>query len=353
MVTKFLFRVDAGPQVGVGHLQRCLSLATALCHFDVDCLFLTNKEPAVLDRVKHFGFDGYVLEAARSWGVDDLTQTIATGVAHKCNAIVVDSDCEGTEYLSQFRNAGFFVCAIEDTAPHPFPCQLVVNGDAHARQLLYHSSSGDTSFLLGPEYSILRREFWKVLPRVVRDVAENILVTLGGSDRYNLMPRVLRMLDDLRGDFTVTAIIGPFFGNLAEVKSVAEHAKHPVTFVQSPDSVRTLMLEADVAVSAGGQTLYELACVGCPTVAIRLASNQDGQLEAFAKAGFVRAVGRAEDEHVVTAMGHAVLSLLGDSKARAVMASAGQRLVDGEGAMRVAKTIMEESNHVQGFRQKV
>ena len=107
-----------------------------------------------------------------------------------------------------------------------------------------------------------------------------------------------------------------------------------------------------MAVSAGGQTLYELACVGCPTVAIRLASNQDGQLEVFAKTGFVRAVGRAEDEHVVIAMGDTVLSLLGDSKARAVMATAGQRLVDGQGAMRVAKTIVEESGRVRGFKRR-
>lgn len=331
----------------MGHLQRCLSLATALYDFDVDCLFLANKEPAALNRITHFGFDGHTLEGARSWGVDDLTQTIAMGVAHKCNAIIVDSDCEGNEYLSRLRNAGFFVCAIEDTAPHPFACQLVVNGDAHARQLLYQSSSGDTSFLLGPEYAVLRREFWEVLPRVVRNVTENILVTLGGSDRYNLMPRILRMLDDLPGNFTVKAIIGPFFGDLAEVKSVAGHAKHPVTLVQSPNSVLALMLEADVAVSAGGQTLYELACVGCPTVAIRLASNQDGQLEVFAKAGFVRAVGHAEDKGVVATMGSLVLSLLGDSKSRALMASAGQRLVDGQGAMRVAKAIVEKSNRLE------
>jgi spore coat polysaccharide biosynthesis predicted glycosyltransferase SpsG len=315
----------------------------ALCHFDATCLFLTNEEPTVRDRVTRFGFDSHTLDTAESWGAGDLEQTIAMAASHGCTAVVVDSDYEGADYLSQLRSAGFFVCAIEDIAPHSFPCQLVVNGDAHASQLPYHSSSGDTLFLLGPEYSILRREFWDIPSRVVRDVAQNILVTLGGADPYNLMPRVLGLLDELPGTFAVTAIIGPFFDNLVEVQTIAACTKHLVKLVFSPESVRDLMLEADLAVSAGGQTLYELACVGCPTIAVRMASNQDGQLQVFAVSGFVRVAGRADDSGIVTAIGDTLLSLLSDSKARAAMSGAGQRLIDGQGALRVAQAILAET----------
>ena len=116
----------------------------------------------------------------------------------------------------------------------------------------------------------------------------------------------------------------------------------PVKVVHSPDSICALMVEADIAVSAGGQTLYELARVGCPTVAVRVASNQDGQLQIFAEAGFIRAVGRADDSKVITAMGDALLSMLSDPAARAAMSAAGQRVVDGQGALRVAWTILTE-----------
>jgi UDP-2,4-diacetamido-2,4,6-trideoxy-beta-L-altropyranose hydrolase len=340
---KVLFRVDAGPHIGLGHLQRCLSLGSAFCHFEAGCLFLTNEERTILDRVKRFGFDGYALGAVGSWTDDDLSQTLAIAASHRCMAIVVDSDYEGADYLGKLRDAGFFVCAIEDIAPHPFPCQLVVNGDAHARQLPYHSSSGDTLFLLGPEYSILRREFWERPSRMVRDVVQNILVTLGGADPHNLMPRILGLLDELLGTFTITAIIGPFFDNLVEVQTIAACTKHLVKLVFSPESVRDLMLEADLAVSAGGQTLYELACVGCPTIAVRMASNQDGQLQVFAVSGFVRVAGRADDSGIVTAIGDTLLSLLSDSKARAAMSGAGQRLIDGQGALRVAQAILAET----------
>ncbi len=336
-----LFRVDAGPQIGLGHLQRCLSLASALRQLDATCLFLTNEESNLLDRVTRFGFSGYRLDAIESWSAEDLAQAISIAGAHGCDAIIVDSDYEGDGYLDQLRKAGFFVCAIEDMAPHPFPCQLVVNGDAHAHQLPYHSSSGDTLFLLGPEYSILRAEFWKIGPRVVSDGVENILVTFGGADPYSLTPRVLKLLNELPGTFSVAAIIGPFFNNIREIEAAVERAERPIRLVHSPDSVCSLMLESGLAVSAGGQTLYELACAGCPTVAVRMAANQDGQLQVFEKSGFLRVAGRGDDDRIHNAIGETVLSLLPDPQGRKSMSGAGQRLIDGQGALRVAERILK------------
>jgi len=338
---KVLFRVDAGPQIGLGHLQRCLSLATALRQLDATCLFLTNEESKLRDRVTRFGFRGCELGGVESWSVEDLVQTISMAGSHGCDAIIVDSDYEGADYLGQLRKAGFFVCAIEDIAPHSFPCQLVVNGDVHAHQLRYHSSSGDTLFLLGPEYSILRAEFWKVEPRVVKKAVENILVTFGGADPYSLTPRVLKLLNELPGTFSVAAIIGPFFNNIREIEAAVERADGRIRLVHSPDSVCNLMLESDLAVSAGGQTLYELACAGCPTIAVWMAPNQDGQLQVFEESGFIRVAGRGDDDRILNAIGGVVLSLVPDAHARTTMSSAGQRLVDGQGALRVAGTILD------------
>jgi len=38
---------------------------------------------------------------------------------------------------------------------------------------------------------------------------------MGGSDPYNIMPKIIDLLDTLPGTFSVTAIIGPFFEELA------------------------------------------------------------------------------------------------------------------------------------------
>lgn len=335
-----LFRVNAGPMIGLGHLQRDLSLAMALRQSGATSVFLVNREPAAHEWVRRCGFHARTMGHEASWSSQDADTMIACARAEGCRIIVVDSDDAGAEYLGRVRRAGFWVCAIEDLAPHPFPCQVVVNGDVHAQKLPYASSSGDTVFLLGPAYSMLRREFWSLPQRAAREIPEHILVMLGGDDPHHLMPDILRMLDGLPGPFAITAVIGPFFDRVEDVEAVAARVSHPVRLVHAPESVRGLMMDADLAVSAGGQTLYELARVGCPTVAFCSAGNQAGQLGAFHDAGSLCAVGHAADPTLLPALRKAVASLLTDGGARAAMRAAGQRLVDGQGALRVAGALM-------------
>lgn len=337
---KILFRVDAGPQIGLGHLQRCLSLATAIRHFGGDCSFLTNEETVGMDRIRRSGFDGVALGPLESWGREDLQRTAAMASRKRCGAIVVDSDYEGEAYLRGLRDKRFFVCALEDMDPHPFPCQMVVNGDAHAPELYRMPFSREPLFLLGPEYAILRHEFWKVPLRVTRREVQNVLVTLGGADPLDLMPRILGLLKDLPGTFAVTAIVGPFFKNRAWIGRLTDGSNRTVKVEESPDWVRDLMWEADVAVSAAGQTLYELACVGCPTIAVQVAENQAGQLHALEKAGSIRSAGEAAGAHLLKRIRDAFIPLLNEPAVRASMAQVGQGLVDGRGALRVAHAIL-------------
>ena len=96
------------------------------------------------------------------------------------------------------------------------------------------------------------------------------------------------------------------------------------------------MEQADLVLSAAGQTLYELACVGSPTVAFQVADNQKGQLEAMEKAKVLINAGPVQDPETFPRGQKCLIRLLNDSLERQEMADAGQRLVDGQGAYRVA-----------------
>lgn len=336
---KVLFRMDAGPHIGLGHLQRCLSLATALKELGVSSLFLANEHHSSRQRVDHFGFPIVTLPEAESWTAEDAENTIKVALQDGCNTVLVDSHEVRADFLAQVRSAGMYVIARDDLAQYSFPCQMVVNGNADACQLSYCSSSGDTLFLLGPKYTVLGQEYWESPERMVPNVVANVLVIVGGSDPFNLTPTILSVLDSLLGEFTVTVVIGPYFQNVSEVEATAGHGKRRVKLVHSPDTVHDLMLEADLAVSAAGQALYELARVGCPTVAIRLADNQGGQLKAMVDVGCLLAGGDAEKGDVTAAVSDAFGSLLSDREMRAGMAGVGQELVDGKGALRVAEGI--------------
>ena len=303
---------------------------------------MINEDKGIRERVVRFGFPVDILPQVESWTSEDGEAAVKVASQNGCDVVAVDSHEAHADYLTQLRDAGLYVIKRDDLAPYPFPCQMVINGNADACELPYSSSSGDTLFLLGPEYVALRQEFWGSPPRAMGANVQNILVTLGGTDQHNLMPKLLGLLDGVPGDFAVTAVIGPFFHNVAAVESVAESAKRPIGLVQSPDSLYELMLRADMAISAGGQTLYELACLGCPTIAIKTVANQDRQLTAMADAGFLWLAGDAVKDDIIPTVEEALLSLLADPKARVDMATEGQRLVDGKGALRAAQRILTE-----------
>lgn len=341
------FRVDAGPHIGLGHLQRCLSLATALGLQGAVSHFVIREDRAIYSWIAGRGFAVSEIPP-NSAPQTDLRLTLNCLERDKAQVLVVDCRTVNHDYLWELRKAGHFVVCIDDLAELVFPSHLVVNGNIYAQELSYRSTTGDTRFLLGTDYVMLRPEFWDVPPRVVRDSVRRILLTLGGMDRHNLMSKLLGLLDDLPGDFGVTAIIGPFFENRREVEKVSRHSQHPLQLIYAPESVRDIMLEADLAVSGGGQTLYELARIGCPAVALQVAPDQQRQLRALVKAGVVH-VGTHSSDSDLAEMRGAVLSLLTDRKARGVISAQGQQLVDGQGALRVAETILAETG---GLRQR-
>ena len=347
-----LFRVDAGARVGLGHLQRCLSLASALRQLDVRCIFLAAGEPAVRDRVVGAGFGVHALNGVGPGDESDLSQTLDTAAEDGCEGVIVDSYSVDEWYLGRLREAGLLVVAIDDTSSVPFPCHLLVNGGAQAPALPYRSSTGDTRFLLGPEYALLREEFWSVPARSVADPVRNVLLMMGGADGRNLTPLVLRLLEPLAGGFGVTAVVGPFSKNHAEIDAVVAQCRRSVSLVRAPCSVLDLMLRADLAVSAGGQTLYELAAAGTPTLAIKVVENQAGNVSGLAQRGVVSPILFESKEQLRRELQEAVTRLLTASDERMQMSQAGRRLVDGRGAKRTAK-ILAEMLSASGSRRAV
>ena len=334
-----LFRVEAGPEIGLGHLQRSLSLAAALREAAVGSRFLLSGSPQNVAYVARLGFSGRVIEAT-PWTEQDVQQTIQEAARSEAGAVVVDSRRVPGEYLANLRESGFVVIVRDDLARIPLPAHILINGNADAKQLSYPLDGGGTMFLLGPEYAVLPSDFWNPVARSVSRTVREVLVLLGGEDPHGMMPGLLRLLDELPGDFTVTAVIGPFFQNRGEIQKTVAGSRRTLRLMEAPACLYDSMWMADCAISGAGQTLYELACVGCPTLAIPLGPDQEGQMEAFERAGFIESVEKGMDGDFPTRVRQALLRLLGDSSLRASMAKAGQRLVDGQGAHRVVQAIL-------------
>ena len=340
-MSNILFRVEAGTGVGLGHLQRCLALASALRRLGHECFFLTPGGRWAQDRVERSGFSTVATGDIEPGSEGDSRLVLDMAIRHRCDAAVVDSYLIDVSYLARLRAADLLVTVIENRVPAAGPAQLVVNGGIGVTPPSDRSSAESTQFLVGQEYALLREEFWDVPPRTARNSVREVLVTMGGADGRNLTPTVLESLDDVQGDFTVTAVTGPVASNAGEVEAAARACRRDVRLDSSPDTLRSLMLEADLAVAAGGQTLYELAATGTPAVAVQVAENQAGNVRGFARHDTATPIVFRDRESFRVALADAVARLIAQPARRHEMSQAGQCLIDGLGTQRVAEALSD------------
>ena len=328
-------RTDAGPDIGLGHVRRCLTLAGALRELGVESLFAFAGEPRARERLEASDFETVPVEPAR-----DLAFTIEHCRAHQARVIVVDSPSIGTAYLTALTAAGLRVIVIDDLADHELPVDLVVNASAGAERLQYRGVPS-TRFLLGPRYVLLRPQFGHSGARSVPDRARRVLVTVGGGDPMDLTSRLVAWTTRALGAVEQDVVVGPFTARSETLRVAVEAAGGRVVLHEDPKDIVALMLASDMALCGGGQTAYELAATGTPALAIRLAENQTLNLTALAEAGTLAWVGDAGDADLEAKIAPALAGLADDPMRRARMSRQGRALVDGRGAGRVARAVAD------------
>lgn len=341
---RVLFRVEGGAEVGFGHLRRSLSLAMGLKKEGTESLFLTSPKVKEAGIVERFGFSAEVpLNEGAGWETQGMEATGEAARRWRASAIVVDAPGATAQYVAGLRAGGFFVLVRDDLGETDFPADVVLNGNADAPELPYPKRGGTAQphYLLGVRYAVLPEEFWEGVPRRrVGSGVQRVLLTLGGADPDDRLPGLLECIDALPGGFSVAVVLGPFFvqGDGVRMESRGRY-RHAVEWITQADSLAPWMMQADVAVSGAGQTLYELACAGCPTVAVSVAENQRGQLRALEKAGCLTDAGTLSHPSTLLHVRQRLERLLIDSRVRSEMARRGQQFVDGKGVSRVIRQI--------------
>ncbi len=335
---KVAVRTDGGPNVGMGHIQRCLALSSQLRKNGAEILFVSKKNGAVEKKIKQEGFEVIALKDNIDLK-EDLKHTTDTVKTYGADIVITDLYTIDEHYLAEVKKTVPFLLSIDDLVEISFPSDIVVNQNIYAKDLDYHSSTGRTKFLLGPKYALLREEFSNLGKRKLNGKVKNILITLGGADPLNLTPKILKNLNRVNQDFKITVVIGPFFRNIAEIEKAAKEINKGAGLIYNSHKMSRIMLASDLAITGGGTTLYELAATGTPALAFCLAENQLKNIKGMAEAGTlisIRWVNDWTEKVYCEKIGELMVNdMLGDR-----LSESGQKLVDGEVKRRAAKSIL-------------
>lgn len=340
----FYIRADANHKIGSGHVMRCLAIATAMQDRGYDCTFITaDQVPEQL--IKSHGFTVLCLHSI--W--DDLdmecNQFISLIKKRNIEHILIDSYFVTENYLAKIRQFTK-ITYLDDLDKFRYPADNLINYNIYADQMPYQEEykETDTKLLLGCSFVPLRAEFRNCSP-VVRDEVKNILITTGGSDPFNVAGNLLIYLNretiDLYSSLRFHVIVGSFNPHQEILKTLGEKYDN-IELHYNVTEISKLMLYCDLAISAGGSTLYELCSCGIPTVCYAFADNQLEGIEEFNRRELIFSVGdiRTDQEECYRKMEDRLRLLIGDKHLREELSNRMKKLVDGFGAQRIVDQIL-------------
>ncbi len=333
-----LIRADAGVRIGSGHVMRCLALAQAWQEAGQRATILTHGlGPALRRRLAEQDLE--IIDADfGNGGCDDARASISLAERLGADWVVVDGYHFGADYQRAIKDAGLRILFIDDNGhAKQYLADLVLNQNIHAKESFYADCHPDSRLLLGTRYALIRREFWpwRTWKRKIPVTARRILVTLGGSDPDNITPTVLRALEQVGGlDMQVAVVVGGSNPHQAEIEAVAARASADTRLERDATNMPELMAWADLTVSAGGSTCWEICLLGLPAVLLVLAENQRINCQVMGERGAAINLGPAGGLDP-SDLASTLTGLCNNRDQRSALSLQARTLVDGFGAERV------------------
>jgi len=325
---KVFILTEGGKNIGFGHLTRCISLYQAFEEGGVLPEFIVNGDESIRDllRGKKHKIFNWIEEKEKLFGFIE-----------NADIVIVDSYLADISLYKAMSALSKIPVYIDDNKRINYPEGIVMNGAVYAEDVDYIKNE-NVEYLAGPEYMPLRKEFWKVPEKEIRERVQNIMMTFGGDDAKNMTPKILMFLNEEYPELMKNVVIGRGFQNMEEIDDLREKK---VNLIYYPDAekMKEIMLESDIAISAGGQSLYELAGVGVPTIGICVAENQLENVEGWAKAGFLEYAGWYSEKNLLEKIRNS-MKHLEDINIRRNKSELGRKRIDGKGSLRVVGILL-------------
>ena len=352
---RIAFRVDATSQIGSGHFMRCLTLADELKEQGAQVCFVSRNLPAHLkDMLVTKGIEYMALNVdhARE-SSDDLTHsswletnqpkdaqaTIQSLSNHLWDWVVVDHYALDERWEKLVRESTKKLMVIDDLADRMHDCDMLLDQNFYSDMQTRYSGKvpENCKLLIGPRYALLREEFRKLREQIKPHTGEvkRILVFFGGVDVKNYTGQVIDALGELKSVRYVDVVIGAQNPYLEEIENACI-GKDYVCHVQTP-RMAELMTEADLAIGAGGTTMWERCCLGLPAISISVAENQNKQIADAAEAGLLYAPnGR---KNLFNIIHNHTNVLLENPTLLKLISNTERKTVDGRGVTRVVNAM--------------
>jgi spore coat polysaccharide biosynthesis predicted glycosyltransferase SpsG/CMP-N-acetylneuraminic acid synthetase len=334
---RVLFRVDGGGETGMGHIYRSLAAAEALVKLkptaDI-CFLMRADRPDGAQYVSRQGYQVRILPG-------DEVSALPAIRDYSPNLIVNDLPSVNDAYLRSLAKLGAstvnFVDSLADIENPQEAAAVIIAALADGQVEIddYHA---------GPAFAILREAFQKRSANIA-ERGRRVVLSFGGSDPQKLTLKALSALAPLTvsvPDLEVTAVLGLAFSHRVELDELLKSLPYRPRILSHVEHMADILVEADLVLCSGGMTVFEIAALGRPGLVLCQNAKEEARMQRFARDGSILhlGLGTEVDEAVIR---EKTAEILNDRVARGRMSEAGAKLVDAQGATRVAN-VMEKAS---------
>ncbi len=345
-----VFRCDASPAIGAGHVTRCIALAEALAETGWRILFAIGPETAAtLPALAAGGFEILVLEGAAAAEPAKIQGRISGEAA----LLVVDHYGRDATFEKQCRGWVHRILVLDDNTGRNHECDILVDAAANAPLDYEGHVPRSALVLVGPRYALIRQLFVhrraEALAHRHGGLVQRVFVSFGATDPLNVTPIVLDVLGRVLAGVEVNVALSSNAPHLDEVRA---RARQKVRLMLDPLDMAELMAQSDLAIGAAGVTTYERAVLGLPSIVVVLADNQRDICRLVTEAGAAVDAGTL-DKNFAKRLAACITDLVGGSEARSRMSLAASDIIDGHGPRRILAVIAGEAVAKDGRRVRM
>lgn len=340
MTRRVLFRVDSNSQIASGHVMRCLSIANQFRNIGCEVCFITadNLSDRMLSGYEHINLQS-------EWRNLDVELPRMKLFLIKCvekPILIIDTYAITSEYVDAL-SAYATIVYLGSKRGYLGNLDFLINYSVKIEHDYYVSLYGDrVKLLLGLDYTPLREEFQNIQGHT-KDNIERVLITTGNTDTFGYVPKILSALldDNYARDFDYDIVIGSFFNDIDELVLLAKYHNN-VHLYRNVSYMSDLMKDADLAITAAGTTVLELAAAKVPQIAFAMVEEQIRSAREFEESGMIDYAGEifvdsvASIQRICNSVRKYSLSI---EERQALINRASMR-VDGKGCERIVAALM-------------
>lgn len=328
-----------GKEMGMGHIVRIETLAKA---FIEKCkgVEVTIVVPAYEEGVNHL---------YRTLGDSVNVVPVDTGYAGaetipddfpECDVAIFDCLNNPLSRLKAVKKKTSIAVTFDDTAEGVREADIAFNP-------LYvpHVSIERDGVLIydAPGYMPLREEFaaYRGQYHLERNVTtrKRVLILQGGVDTWNGTARIVKKLSEVRNDIIAVPVIGKAYAHFAEMQKTITEVNIEVELKQDVSNMAEVMTQCDAAISACGLSIFELLCIGMPSLTLTDEEKELYTAERLAQCGCVIDLGRLA-KLTNGRLEEGLHSVLDNTEKRRELSARGMQEIDGNGAAKVLQAII-------------